>query len=153
MDIKRYWEPVFEPDHSKSLEQFVDDIDNAMEAIRELLEPYDFYIDSAVGSSQADSLASEMGIILAVAAVIIVLVLLLTSRSYAEIPVLLLTFIAAAVQSRANLVTVYGSLPASRIAASLASLTFFTSNASSSSRAASGMLFSFSLIFSVSILS
>jgi len=27
MDIKRYWEPVFEPDHSKSLEQFVDEID------------------------------------------------------------------------------------------------------------------------------
>ena len=68
----------------------------AMEAIRELLEPYDAYIDSAVGSSQADSLASEMGVILAVAAVIIVLVLLLTSRSYAEIPVLLITFIAAA---------------------------------------------------------
>lgn len=58
--------------------------------------PYDFYIDSSVGDSQADSLADEMGIILAVAAVIIVLVLLLTSRSYAEIPVLLLTFIAAA---------------------------------------------------------
>ena len=69
----------------------------ALSAIRELLSPYDCYIDSAVGSSQADSLASEMGIILAVAAVIIVLVLLLTSRSYAEIPVLLLTFIAAAV--------------------------------------------------------
>ena len=68
----------------------------ALSAIRELLEPYDYYIDSAVGNSQADSLASEMGIILAVAAVIIVLVLLLTSRSYAEIPVLLLTFIAAA---------------------------------------------------------
>ena len=68
----------------------------AMEAIRELLAPYDFYIDSSVGDSQADSLADEMGIILAVAAVIIVLVLLLTSRSYAEIPVLLLTFIAAA---------------------------------------------------------
>ncbi len=68
----------------------------AMEAIRELLAPYDFYIDSSVGDSQADSLADEMGILLAVAAVIIVLVLLLTSRSYAEIPVLLLTFIAAA---------------------------------------------------------
>ena len=68
----------------------------ALSAIRELLAPYDYYIDSAVGSSQADSLASEMGIILAVAAVIIVLVLLLTSRSYAEIPVLLITFIAAA---------------------------------------------------------
>ena len=50
----------------------------ALSAIRELLEPYDYYIDSTVGNSQADSLASEMGIILAVAAVIIVLVLLLT---------------------------------------------------------------------------
>ena len=69
----------------------------ALSAIRELLEPYDFYIDSTVGSSQADSLAGEMNLILAVAAVIIVLVLLLTSRSYAEIPVLLLTFVAAAV--------------------------------------------------------
>ena len=68
----------------------------ALSAIRELLEPYDYYIDSAVGNSQAASLANEMGIILAVAAVIIVLVLLLTSRSYAEIPVLLITFIAAA---------------------------------------------------------
>ncbi len=69
----------------------------ALSSIRELLAPYDFYIDSAVGNSQATSLANEMGIILAVAAVIIVLVLLLTSRSYAEIPVLLLTFVAAAV--------------------------------------------------------
>ena len=69
----------------------------ALSSIRELLEPYDYYIDSAVGNSQAASLANEMGIILAVAAVIIVLVLLLTSRSYAEIPVLLLTFVAAAV--------------------------------------------------------
>lgn len=68
----------------------------AMASIRELLTPYDFYIDSAVGDSQADALAKEMVIILAVASVIIVLVLLLTSRSYAEIPVLLLTFIAAA---------------------------------------------------------
>ena len=69
----------------------------ALSSIRELLAPYNFYIDSAVGNSQAASLANEMGIILAVAAVIIVLVLLLTSRSYAEIPVLLLTFVAAAV--------------------------------------------------------
>ena len=68
----------------------------ALSSIRDLLEPYDYYIDSTVGNSQAASLANEMGIILAVAAVIIVLVLLLTSRSYAEIPVLLITFIAAA---------------------------------------------------------
>ena len=76
----------------------------ALAAIRELLEPYDYYIDSAVGNSQADSLASEMGTILAVAAVIIVLVLLLTSRSYAEIPVLLITFIVAALNLGTNFI-------------------------------------------------
>ena len=31
LDIRRYWEPVFEPNHSKSLEQFVQEIDNAMQ--------------------------------------------------------------------------------------------------------------------------
>ncbi len=71
----------------------------AMESIREYLEPYDFYIESTVGDSQADALADEMKIILAVAAVIIILVLLLTSRSYAEIPVMLITFIAAALMN------------------------------------------------------
>ena len=67
-----------------------------MEQIKELLTSYDYYIDSTVGDSQADSLADEMSIILLVAAAIIILVLLLTSRSYAEIPVLLITFGAAA---------------------------------------------------------
>lgn len=31
LDIKRYWEPVFEPDHSKSMDQWVDEIDAAMQ--------------------------------------------------------------------------------------------------------------------------
>jgi len=31
LDIKRYWEPVFEPDRSKSLDQWVDEIDAAMQ--------------------------------------------------------------------------------------------------------------------------
>lgn len=31
LDIKRYWEPVFEADHSKSLDQWVDEIDAAMQ--------------------------------------------------------------------------------------------------------------------------
>ncbi len=31
LDIKRYWEPVFAADHSKSLEDFVDEIDNVMQ--------------------------------------------------------------------------------------------------------------------------
>ena len=31
LDIKRYWEPVFEPDRSKNLDQWVDEIDAAMQ--------------------------------------------------------------------------------------------------------------------------
>lgn len=68
----------------------------AMEEIRTLLEPYDAYVDTTVGASQAADLEKEMGVILAVAVVIIVLVLGFTSHSYAEIPVLMLTFGAAA---------------------------------------------------------
>ena len=74
-----------------------DDISlSALNGIKELLEPYDFYIDSPVGADQADTLGQEMGVILAIAAVVILLVLLFTSRSYAEIPVLVITFASAA---------------------------------------------------------
>ena len=73
---------------------------NAMDALEEFLAPYDAYISSDVGYALSDTLEDEMGIILAVAAVIIILVLLLTSRSYAELPVLLLTYIAAALLNK-----------------------------------------------------
>ena len=68
----------------------------AVDQLRQLLEPYDSYIDTAVGNDTSDTLQSEMGVILVIAAAVILLVLLLTSRSYAEIPVLVLTFGAAA---------------------------------------------------------
>ncbi len=68
----------------------------AMEDIKSRLEPYDAYVSSEVGNDAATSLASEMRVILVIAFTIIVLVLLFTSRSYAEIPVLMLTFGSAA---------------------------------------------------------
>jgi len=70
---------------------------DAINEVKSLLAPYDAYVSSEVGYSQADTLDAEMGTILVVAAAIIVLVLLFTSRSYAEIPVLVLTFGAAAI--------------------------------------------------------
>jgi asparagine synthase (glutamine-hydrolysing) len=30
LDIERYWEPVFEPDESKTLDEWVNEIDEAM---------------------------------------------------------------------------------------------------------------------------
>lgn len=69
---------------------------DAMDEIKTLLEPYDAYINSEVGNDAAGNLASEMQVILVIAFTIIVLVLLFTSRSYAEIPVLMITFGSAA---------------------------------------------------------
>ena len=60
----------------------------AMEEIRQTLAGYDLYVDTRVGVDDSAQLESEM--------VVIVAVLLLTSRAYAEVPVLLLTFLTAA---------------------------------------------------------
>ena len=67
----------------------------AMEALKETLADYDVSVSSSVGESQSATLAAEMQVIMGIAAVIVVLVLLLTSKTYGEIPVLLLTFLAA----------------------------------------------------------
>ena len=73
---------------------------DALSRVQVLLEPYDAVVSTDVGYQMSDSLNEEMGVILGVAAVIIILVLLLTSRSYAELPVLLGTFVAAALLNK-----------------------------------------------------
>ena len=69
----------------------------SMEEIRSLLTGYDVHIDTMVGFDENATLREEMGVILIVGVVIIFGTLILTSRSYMEVPVLLLTFGAAAV--------------------------------------------------------
>lgn len=69
---------------------------NAMNEIRELLSGYDISVSSTVGSDSSAQLAAEMQTVTAIAAVIILLVLIFTSKAYAEIPVLICTFGAAA---------------------------------------------------------
>lgn len=69
---------------------------NAVEEIRQILEGYDYYLDSSVGVDENATLAQEMLVILIVAVIIILIVLTLTSRSYAEVAVLLITFGVAA---------------------------------------------------------
>ncbi|MBQ9733550.1 MAG: MMPL family transporter [Clostridia bacterium] len=70
--------------------------EQAMDEIKAYLADYDAYIDSDVGYDMNEVLASEMLVIMAVASVIVLAVLLLTSQAYAEVLVLLLTFLAAA---------------------------------------------------------
>ena len=74
-----------------------DDISvHALHTIRDMLAGYDTYIDTEVGVDTSADLQSEMSVILVLAAIVILLVLTLTSRSYAEVPVLIMTFGAAA---------------------------------------------------------
>lgn len=70
---------------------------DAMDEIKALLEPYDTYFSSDVGYSMQDTLDRELAIIFVMAAVIILAVLLFTSRTWMEVPVLLMTFGAAAI--------------------------------------------------------
>lgn len=68
----------------------------AMNNIKSMLADYDLYVSSTVGNDSSAQLASEMQTVTAIAAAIILLVILFTSKAYAEIPVLILTFGAAA---------------------------------------------------------
>ncbi len=68
----------------------------AMDTIRSLLGKYDLAVDTTVGFDENAMLRDEMMAILIVAAVLILVVLTLTSRSYAEVPVLIITFGVAA---------------------------------------------------------
>lgn len=68
----------------------------AMDEIKEIVRPYDSYISTTVGVDDAAQLMEDM-IIVGVLGVIVALgVLVLTSKSYGEIPVLVLTFGVAA---------------------------------------------------------
>lgn len=77
-----------------------EDVLSNMEEIRTLIAPYDFAIDTTVGVSDGDQLASEMSTVMAVAAIIVVSVLLFTSKSFGEVPVLLITFGVAALLNK-----------------------------------------------------
>ena len=69
---------------------------NALAEIRQVLDHYDSYIYTTIGSDLNAMLQDEMTVILIVAVIIVLVVLTLTSRSYAEVAVLILTFGAAA---------------------------------------------------------
>ncbi|MGN0181295.1 MAG: RND family transporter [Candidatus Ornithomonoglobus sp.] len=71
----------------------------AKEAVKELLSEYDMYMSTDVGSEEEDAadLDRQMVKILSLAAVIICLVLLFTSQTYAEIIVYIIVFIVAAI--------------------------------------------------------
>lgn len=67
-----------------------------LEVVKDYLKDYDSYIDTDLGDIQSELLDEEMATISIFVAIIVVSVLLLTSQTYAEVPVLLITFCTAA---------------------------------------------------------
>ncbi|HRV73866.1 MAG TPA: MMPL family transporter [Eubacteriales bacterium] len=70
---------------------------DSLDAITEAYSAYDTYISTDLGNADAESLSAEINAIMVFVALIVVSVLILTSETYAEIPVLILTFLSAMV--------------------------------------------------------
>ena len=79
--------------------RYAEEDDRALESLnglKESLATYDLHVSSELGDVQADAIAEEMKTIIVVVAIVVLTVLILTSETFGEVPVLLLTFIAAA---------------------------------------------------------
>ena len=61
------------------------------------LDGCDYYLTTSLGDTQSELIGQEMNTITVLVAVVVVSVLLLTTQAYAEIPVLLITFLSAAI--------------------------------------------------------
>ena len=70
--------------------------ETVMERVEDELSGYDMYVSATFGDTASKTLAQEIGVIVIIVAIVVVSVLILTSQTYAEVPVLLITFIAAA---------------------------------------------------------
>ena len=68
----------------------------AMDEIRSLLAPYDTYYYTEIGENYFAQLASEMVSVILIAVIVIVAILLFTSRSYFEVVIFFIVFVFAA---------------------------------------------------------
>ena len=72
----------------------------ALEHVRTVLQPYDTYVSTTLGDTSAKLIEQEVSMITAFVAVIVVVVLTFTSQTYAEVPIIGLTFIVAAIMNQ-----------------------------------------------------
>ena len=70
--------------------------------MKEALADYDLYVSTDLGNTLQETIASEVSIIMVYVAVIVIAVLLFTSQTYGEVPVLLLTFVIAMILNQGS---------------------------------------------------
>ena len=64
----------------------------SLDKVKEYLSGQDIYVKTDLGNTQAETIEREINMIMVYVAIVIVAVLLFTSETYGEIPVLILTF-------------------------------------------------------------
>lgn len=69
----------------------------ALETVQKHLSSYDTYVVTELGNAAAEIIDSEVKVIIMYVAIIVLVVLTLTSSTYAEVPVLIITFVVAMV--------------------------------------------------------
>ena len=69
--------------------------EETLASIKEALVGYDAYVSSDIGNPMGAILDKEIGVIIAVASIIILAMLFLTSKSVIEVPVIMITFVVA----------------------------------------------------------
>lgn len=74
----------------------------SMDAVKAALSGWDVYISTELGNTLQDTINSEVQIIMVYVAIIVVAVLLLTSETYGEVPVLLITFVLAMILNQGS---------------------------------------------------
>ena len=72
----------------------------AFNEIENRLDDYDTYISASIGDADSKRMANEMNMVMLIACVIILAVLLISSHTYMEIPVLVITFGVAAILNK-----------------------------------------------------
>ena len=79
-----------------SITFYYDETDDAclesLDKVKEYLSGQDIYVKTDLGNTQAETIEREINMIMVYVAIVIVAVLLFTSETYGEIPVLILTF-------------------------------------------------------------
>ena len=82
---------------------------DALDTVKEQLSGYDSYISSDIGNPLGAILDNEIMLIMVVAFVLILVMLTLTSKSFIEVPIILITFLAAMLMNMGTNF-IYGSI-------------------------------------------
>ena len=74
----------------------------SLDAVKAALADYDLYVSTELGNTLQETIASEINVIMVYVAIIVVTVLTLTSQTYGEVPVLLITFVTAMILNQGS---------------------------------------------------